>query len=240
MGDAPGLGTLPSETVLFIIKLHGRGIFFTRLSKRMAAIVYGGKPDVAISVDCRTPYSELFTRVARIVVWGHVQSFRMEQRRIRRVEAEALAAVLATCTSLKTLCLGDSTIDDDAAPHLANMLRQHSAITCLEISSIEISEAGGSVLLEGLPACTALARLKLDRNAFGKGGMDGLAAVLPQCGSLAHVDLRYNRIGDRAAEQLAAGLSQCLRLVELDLGVNCVGDDGARALARMLPHCTSL
>eukprot|EP00961_Rhodomonas_salina_P092681 1247284-Rhodomonas_salina.1 len=98
----------------------------------------------------------------------------------------------------------------------------------------------GTLLLEVLEGCKALAHLDLSGNMLGDAGAGRLAGVLGECKGLAHLDLRQNMLGAEGAEKLAGALGECKELACLVLSGNRIGDAGGEGLAEALQQCKAL
>jgi uncharacterized protein (TIGR02996 family) len=141
-----------------------------------------------------------------------------------RVAALAASPLL---TALRSLLLGNQSVDDDASralaasAHLANL-------TLLNLDNNQITRSGARELAAS-PHLQRLVRLQLAGNMLGQEGAVVLAAAL-SLPSLAVLDLPRNGIGNAGTVALA-GAARLAGLNALHLQSNGIGEEGARALA---------
>lgn len=139
---------------------------------------------------------------------------------------EELALVLGS-TSIQTLSLPCSLIEDQGAKALAASLRG-SSVSALSLVGNNIGHEGAKALAEALPH-SKLATLNLAGNAIGNEGVKAIASSLKES-SL--VDLDLSGFGNATTEGIIA-LAAVLKhssIVRLTLGAWQIGEAGCKAL----------
>jgi Ran GTPase-activating protein (RanGAP) involved in mRNA processing and transport len=136
-----------------------------------------------------------------------------------------LSTTLARCPALKRLNLKCCKLKDASLQALGTR-DALTALTHLNLSENVIRPVPARSLVVSLPACTALAVLRLAACTTGSLGpqfdtADGLvvmlAPVLPMCRALRHLDLDSCDTGPVGCASLAAVLPQCASLTRLDM-----------------------
>ena len=171
---------------------------------------------------------------------------------IRPVGARHLAQALCVNTSVKTLDLSRSPLDDEGAKALAEMLggtgaessgTVNTTLEHVDLSNCDIGPVGAQHLAQALCVNTSVKTLKLSDNPLGDEGAKALAEMLGGNGAessgtvnttLEHVDLRLCHIGPVGTQHLAPALRVNTSVKTLKLSDNPIGDEGAKALAEML------
>ena len=154
------------------------------------------------------------------------------------------AATLAEClkysSSLKTLCLNGTGIDDDGAASVAECLNCNTSLSTLNLNYNEIGDVGAAFLGECLKHNTSLTTLNLFGNQIGDGGAAALGESLRHNASLTALTLHGNEIGHDGAVALSECLKYNTSLKTLNLDCNKIDSYGAAALAECLNCNTSL
>src|SRR3990167_6822603 len=156
-------------------------------------------------------------------------------------EVRDLADVLKYNTSLFTLDLRCSEIDNAGAEAFAEAFKANTSITTLNLSNTKISDAGVIALAKALKINKSLTTLYLPWGATGDAGAKVLAEALKTNTSLTTLDLSLDsKIGDTGAKALAEALKTNTSLRTLNLGSAKITDAGVTALAEALKTKTSL
>eukprot|EP01062_Namystynia_karyoxenos_P038488 TRINITY_DN27916_c0_g1_i1.p1 TRINITY_DN27916_c0_g1~~TRINITY_DN27916_c0_g1_i1.p1 ORF type:complete len:1176 (+),score=327.44 TRINITY_DN27916_c0_g1_i1:155-3529(+) len=145
--------------------------------------------------------------------------------------------------TLQDLQLRDNHIGSIGALAISRALRCNSSLRSLELSNTGIEESGAVQLVKSMMKSSAqISGLNLNDNKVGDEGGCGLAALLGRDGPqhLRTLGLRNNGIGPRGGEPLGAALELNTSLTGLDLGGNQGGDVTARHIARSLQYNTTL
>ena len=154
------------------------------------------------------------------------------------------AATLAEClkysSSLKTLRLNGTGIDDDGAASVAECLNCNTSLSTLNLNYNKIGDVGAAFLGECLKHNTSLTTLNLLGNQIGNGGAAALGESLRHNTSLTALTLHGNEIGHDGAVTLSECLKYNTSLISLDLNENRIGGDGVAALGECLKYNTSL
>ena len=154
------------------------------------------------------------------------------------------AATLAEClkysSSLKTLRLNGTGIDDDGAASVAECLNCNTSLSTLNLNHNKIGDVGAAFLGECLKHNTSLTTLNLLGNQIGDGGAAALGESLRHNTSLTALTLLGNEIGHDGAVALSECLKYNTSLISLDLNENRIGGDGVAALGECLKYNTSL
>jgi hypothetical protein len=109
--------------------------------------------------------------------------------------AEALATVLATNTTLKSLCLCDNGIGTTGARALAAALATNATLTILSLHNNNIGAEGARSLAASLGNNATLKSLVISDNNIGAEGARALAAVLVDTNrTLQLLDLHYDGV----------------------------------------------
>src|SRR3990167_219580 len=155
-------------------------------------------------------------------------------------EVRDLADVLKYNTSLFTLDLRCSEIDNAGAEAFAEAFKANTSITTLNLSNNKISDAGVIALAKALKINKSLTTLYLPWGATGDAGAKVLAEVLKTNTSLTTLDLSLeSKISDTGAKALAEALKTNTSLRTLNLGSAIISDAGVTALVGALKTKTS-
>ena len=112
-------------------------------------------------------------------------------------------------------------------------LKANTLIT-LDLSSMQITDAGVVLIAEVLKRNISLSILDLHSNPIGSVGGTAIATALKENAFLTILDCRYNQLGDAGTIAIAEALIQNTVLQELDLWSNNIGLPGAQAMASAL------
>lgn len=152
--------------------------------------------------------------------------------------AEALGAMLATTTTLRSLQLAASRLGDDGAIALADGLARNRSLDDLSLASNAIGPRGAAALAAAVAAHPALTSLDLGAassaraldeadNQLGNDGAIALAPALAADPPLGQLDLHDNQIRSHGAMALLRALDSNTHLIELGL---------ARFVAKSIRH----
>ncbi|KAF9108063.1 hypothetical protein BGX27_008491 [Mortierella sp. AM989] len=156
-----------------------------------------------------------------------------------RVLVQALKANDAL-TTLAALTLEDNKIGKKGALALAEALKNNTTLTFLNLGSNSIGNEGALALAEALKTSITLVILGLWGNSIGNEGALALSKALKINTTLTALSLGSNSIGDEGALALAEALKTNITLTTLNLGFNKIGGEGALALAETLKTNTTL
>src|SRR3989338_2273007 len=155
--------------------------------------------------------------------------------------AEAFAEAFKANTSITTLNLSNNKISDAGVIALAKALKINKSLTTLYLPWGATGDAGAKVLAEALKTNTSLTTLDLSLDSkIGDTGAKALAEALKTNTSLFKFVLSYSKIGDAVAQVLAEALKTNISLSKLNLSNNKISDVGAQAFAEALKTNTSL
>ncbi|KAG1656328.1 hypothetical protein FOA52_006660 [Chlamydomonas sp. UWO 241] len=151
----------------------------------------------------------------------------------------ALVDALRVNTTLSTMHLANTGVDDSCAAELGKMLRSTSSLTSLSLANNTALHAPGvRKLFSALEANASLRVLDLTAvriNSSQAGTCEALASCLARNNGLERLVLHSCCAGVMACESIAEGLATNKSLTFLDLSCNPgIGDDGACALAPCL------
>ena len=106
--------------------------------------------------------------------------------------------------ALHALFLDNNCVDDDAAMHVAQLLKTDTKIKHLRLDTNGVGDSGVQAIAEALVANTGsvLEHLELDANQFGQGGTRHLSVALQKCPHLTRID------ADRRFARDDSGVSQ--------------------------------
>ena len=106
--------------------------------------------------------------------------------------------------ALHALFLDNNCVDDDAAMHVAALLKTDTKIKHLRLDTNGVGDGGVQAIAEALVANTGsvLEHLELDANQFGQGGTRHLSVALAKCPHLTRID------ADRRFARDDSGVSQ--------------------------------
>ncbi|XP_015764733.1 PREDICTED: uncharacterized protein LOC107343665 [Acropora digitifera] len=154
--------------------------------------------------------------------------------------AKSLAESLKVNTSLTSLDLSDNSIGDEGAKSLSEALRVNTSLTSLDLSKALIKEEGANSLSEALRGNTSLTSLYLSDNYVGAKGANSLSEALRGNTSLTSLYLSDNYVGAKGANSLSEALGKNTSLTSLALSSNQIEDEGANSLSEALRVNTSL
>ena len=148
----------------------------------------------------------------------------------------ALAAALATGTSLECLDLHDNPMEPSAAPAIASLIGRHQNLTKLILTDLCLQDEGAQILAQALAAGDAANKLQvldLGQNEITKEATPALArALATRARSLRHVILSDNEMECAGAIHVATGLRDAKCLEVLELKNNQIGRVGALEVTR--------
>jgi hypothetical protein len=106
--------------------------------------------------------------------------------------------------ALHALFLDNNCVDDDAALHVAKLLKTDTKIKHLRLDTNGVGDSGVRAIAEALVANSesVLEHLELDANPFGRGGTRHLSVALQKCPHLTKID------ADRRFARDDSGVSQ--------------------------------
>jgi hypothetical protein len=129
---------------------------------------------------------------------------------LRPAGVEAIATALSrNAFPLQALVLAANTgMGDAGGEALARMLKTNTTVRSLSLTNTHLGDAGAAPLAEALRTNSTLTTLKLDRNQITGKGVAAMATSLtaPSC-SLTKLVLGVNELGDDGAEAIAKALS---------------------------------
>lgn len=121
--------------------------------------------------------------------------------------AEALAAMLATNTSLTELNLKASSLDGECATLLAHALTVNSVLSTLNLNCNVLGQGGANAIFAAMEENRALTSLDLGSNGLEHGNAEALGLMLKKNGTLTALHLSGNKIGltDKYQREKAVG-----------------------------------
>jgi Ran GTPase-activating protein (RanGAP) involved in mRNA processing and transport len=132
-------------------------------------------------------------------------------------------------------------IGAQGAKALAQVLKEKSTVTSINLSFNNIGDEGVKALADALQVNKTLIELNLQRNQIGDEGAVALAQVLKEKSTVTSINLMDNDIGDQGAEALAQVLEVNSTVTSIYLSFNNnIGDQGAEALALALEKNTTV
>lgn len=141
---------------------------------------------------------------------------------------------LEFATSLHTVKLGNSHLDDDGAVCLASFLVSNKSITSLDIGFNVIGDRGLSSIANSLRVNTSLRTLYLSANKITGEGLVYLEKALVANNTLTSLNLCGNRAGIPGARALASALRLNRTLETLHIGGNKVCAEGVAIISQAL------
>lgn len=167
------------------------------------------------------------------------------------------------CENLETLLLDECDLDADAAPVMAEMLREHSTLTTLSLRNNRFGSEGVITLCQGAEDSSSLEAIYLANNGIEtKEAAQAIAEMMRQCDTLGEIDLsgcHFERgsmehigcalessrmstmllsdmnITDEVMDDfLDRGAAETQELKLVDLSKNPVGDSGLTLIAECL------
>ena len=161
----------------------------------------------------------------------------IEYENLSTAHVKALVNALKGNTHVTALVLeGNYFVGDEGAVAVAEMLKENTVLTTLNLKTCNIHERGVKALAEALAGNTVVTQLNMRENSAMLGGAEALAAALTTEGTaLQGLDIDDNTLsfeGSKAIiDAIATGKTQ---INTLALGNNELGDIGAVALAALL------
>ena len=242
------LGTATRSTKLRRIELPGMH------RVRLVPLANGGWPTAASQTALRGTEPQLAAALSRSTA---LTALSLHDNYIGPDGMLEVGWALRPCSRLHTLDLGRTLLGDSSAHSIAGVLRDHPALTFLDLSYNEDVRAepsldgrfhsayehlhvyGASVVAGALRRCTALTHLDLSNHACDRlvEPVADVLASLPALRSLVLVNTRIDRDG---MLYLSDELEHATALTHLDVSRNQMQDEGAKYLATGLAWCTSL
>lgn len=158
----------------------------------------------------------------------------------------AISQMLKVNSSLESLCLSESGVDNNGLKLLASALKENSSLKYLGLcTSDEFGIESIIELAKALKINKSLTSLSLgcNENGFGDDAdkiANAMAKMLQYNSTLEYLDLSLGRITGVGVTKLAVGLKNNKSLKDLQLRYCKAGDDGARAIGWLLKHNTTL
>ncbi|KAF9087394.1 hypothetical protein BGX27_002939, partial [Mortierella sp. AM989] len=149
-------------------------------------------------------------------------------------EARALAELLKTNETLTTLNLACNSIGDNGAQALCEALKASSTLATLDLRDNKIGDNGAQVLADALKINETLTALDLTGNSIGDDGAQALSDALKTNETLINLDLKRNSIWFKGLPAFSEAIETNKTLTTLDLDSNAIGPDGAKALVEAL------
>ncbi|KAG0361138.1 hypothetical protein BGX24_005427, partial [Mortierella sp. AD032] len=155
-------------------------------------------------------------------------------------ELKRLAEILKNNSTVTTLNLRCNSIGDNGAMALFEALKTNLALTTLDLDDNSIGKNGVMVLSEALKTNLTLTTLNLMSNSIGDYGAMAVSDALKSNSALITLYLSNNSIGDNGAMALSEALKTNSTLITLDLWANVIGESGAAALSGALKTNSAL
>ena len=143
-------------------------------------------------------------------------------------------------SSLTEVDLSSIDIEDAGAAATSVVLENNSSLTYLDLSFNKINADGTFSLSKALTENSSLISLKLSVNNICDTGASALSQALTANSTLHSLDLSANTIGDAGASSLSTALTANSSLTHLDLSANSIGDVGASSLSTALTTNSTL
>ncbi|KAK9875914.1 hypothetical protein WA026_009698 [Henosepilachna vigintioctopunctata] len=189
---------------------------------------------------------------------------------LRPKELKAIFQTLEVNTYVNVLLLQDSSIDEESANLLSNMLLRNDTITHLDLKQCELGTKGAQALNEGIRSTVNLKELDLSFNSIGDKGIQALRTALRTNESIKKINLGHNNLssaaantlqqffthneviedvnlewnilcGDETIKKIATGLKANKNLLSLNLAWNAFGSlQAAKELGRYIRETTTL
>ena len=156
--------------------------------------------------------------------------------------AATLADVVRQTTTITSLNLGGNNFGNAGVAALAAALPVQATVTCLRMDAIHMTAAGVISLAEALrvDAMRGLTSLDIGSNRVFYEGATALANALRTNKTLTFLSLYDSEVGHVGGAALAAALRTNRTLKILDLNSNAIDDAGAAAFAEALRMNTTL
>lgn len=211
---------------------------------------------------CESAGSRPDTRIISLFVSESVPNLYLEHRPIPEEAAVALSKTLPAHDETETLSLSNSSLNDAALKHIAEVLEKLSvkslvlshnkitgtgakdlargisssaSLTELDLSHNEIDDGGVAAIAEAIGAKPAVTSVNLSNNKIGAAGVQAFVdAISSSDKSFPQVNLANNNLDDSAVASLAKLISSNTTITHLNLAGNKIGDAGAAQLAEAL------
>ena len=150
--------------------------------------------------------------------------------------AKTLASVIRTNTTITSLTISESDIDNKTADFFVEAIKSNSQskITELSLNKNKITTGGAEALFEMLKTKTAINTLLLRNSYLGDEGTKALAKMLEINTTITTLDLSENKINAGGTQSLAKMLKINKTIKKLYIHENNIGDEGAKVLAEAL------
>ena len=135
-----------------------------------------------------------------------------------------LAKALRNNSTMDSLSLTCSAINDDGATALANVLKCNSTLKSINLAYNRISAIGATELAKALTNNSTLKSLSLANNSIGDDGATELANALTNNSTMESLNLQQNSVGDIGAAAFAHALECNSTLKSLNLDSNLIYD----------------
>jgi len=152
--------------------------------------------------------------------------------------AKALASVIKNKTTITSLTIIQSDIDNKTAEFFAEAFESNSqsTITKLSFYANKITAGGAQALFETLKTNTTITLLSLRSMYLEDEGAKALAKILEINKTITTIDLAYNKINAEGAQALAKMLKINRTITSLCIEGNNIADEGAKAFAEALEN----
>ncbi|KAJ3062382.1 Kinesin-associated protein 3 [Podochytrium sp. JEL0797] len=154
-----------------------------------------------------------------------------------------LSSALKTTTSLETLIIQASGIDDDRCRLIASALLENRTVRKLDLSHNKIGDSGARGIAKILAAPNSLlTHLDISNNQIKQTGAHSIGKALQVNSTLIHLNMRMNRLGDSGGADFCVCLTKVVALPPnykppaVQLPVQVAGADGVTIVAKVAPQ----
>lgn len=154
-------------------------------------------------------------------------------------DAYLIAVAIEHSTSMKSVCLSDNKIDDDAVSIIAYAIEQSTSMTDMDLSHNEIGNDGAVDIADAINHSKSITAVDLSHNSISDDGASAIAEAIAQSTSMTSLNLSYNKIGDVGAGYLADAIQRSTSMTAVYLSSTEISTAGSILLANAIKKRTS-
>lgn len=147
-------------------------------------------------------YYNVSTRVAEFIIRAQDKEVNMSCSKLTEKEVAAIADLLKTNNSIKTLNLGYAGITDKGVGILADALKENDCLHTVHLYGNAISNKGTGAIGAWLRNSNSITRISLNNTNINDRGVDILLADVSTNRGLFHMNVMGLRVSDKKAKQL--------------------------------------
>ena len=137
---------------------------------------------------------------------------------------------------LKRICFNDNMVTDEAASHIATVLKRNTELKEINMSGNKLLSDGIKVIFRGMKNILKLTQVNISHNCISFEAADDIAIVLSKNINLQALYLCNNCLQAKGIITLLSGMNTITAITHLDISSNEIDDEAADDIANFLHH----